>query len=45
MGFTPFTMSTNGGFGGESKKLYNKPSEKKAEKRYEHYSVVSTWVR
>ena len=44
-GLTPFAMIINGGFGKESKKKkkkknYTKPSERIAEKRSEHYSVV-----
>ena len=42
IGLTPFAMIINLGFGIESKKKKNstKPSERIAEKRYEHYSVV-----
>ena len=43
--FTPLVFNAMGGIGREARTFYNRLSELLADKRKEHLSVVTTWVR
>ena len=43
--FTPLVFNAMGGIGREARTCYNRLSELLADKRKEHLSVVTTWVR
>ena len=43
--FTPLVFNAMGGIGRKARTFYNRLSELLADKRKEHLSVVTTWVR
>lgn len=43
--FTPLVMSATGGMARECKRFYARLAEMVAEKRNQHYSLISAWIR